>query len=103
MGGIDYLRLDKTKDKAYAFDHVRDRHHAAGRSRGHRRSRRDPRRAALLNKCASSPTARPVRQTYTMMGGGDKLGVVPLTADDIFARISEDVRGARRHRHHAVL
>ena len=22
MGGIDYLRLDKTKDKAYAFDHA---------------------------------------------------------------------------------
>ena len=24
MGGIDYLRLDKTKDKSYAFDHAFD-------------------------------------------------------------------------------
>ena len=24
MGGIDYLRLDKTKDKAYAFDRAFD-------------------------------------------------------------------------------
>tara|TARA_B100000795_G_C22607123_1_gene363598 strand:+ start:263 stop:745 length:483 start_codon:yes stop_codon:yes gene_type:complete len=24
MGGVDYLRLDKTKDKSYAFDHALD-------------------------------------------------------------------------------
>ncbi len=26
MGGIDYLRLDKTKDKSYRFDHAFDNH-----------------------------------------------------------------------------
>ena len=80
MGGIDYLRLDKTKAKHYRLDSVfgpestqaavyataRPLEGGRGLQRVLLRVRRDRR-----------------RQTFTMTGTLDDPGVIPLTLDDL--------------------
>ena len=89
MGGIDYLRLDKTKDKSYAFDHAFDE-----------RASQDK-----LFHCTTSVLIADVMRgangtcfaygatgsgkTHTMMGTVQLPGVIPLTVDSLFEKIME--------------
>jgi hypothetical protein len=87
MGGIDYLRLDKTKDKSYAFDHVYD----------HKNSQEDvfdgtakqliPEIMRGANATCFAYGATGSGKTYTMMGSSDNPGVVLLTTDHLFDAI----------------
>ena len=90
MGGIDYLRLDKTKDKAYAFDHAFETAITQQAVFEGTAQRVIPDVLRGCNACVFAYGATGSGKTYTMMGGGDSSpGVVLLTVDDIFARISE--------------
>ncbi|EOD17875.1 hypothetical protein EMIHUDRAFT_65880, partial [Emiliania huxleyi CCMP1516] len=90
MGGIDYLRLDKNRDKAYAFDLAFDesisqqdvyekasatlRHVIDGVLRG-------------TNACCFAYGATGSGKTYTMTGVPGQPGVIPLTVAGLFEAI----------------
>ena len=87
MGGIDYLRMDKTKDKAYAFDHAFD-HSVSQQTVFEGTAQKvipDVLRGA--NACVFAYGATGSGKTYTMMGSADNPGVVLLTVDAIFDAI----------------
>lgn len=95
MGGIDYLRIDKTKDKSYAFDHAFDA--AAPQERVFESTTNhliaDVMRGA--NGCCFAYGATGSGKTHTMMGTAELPGVIPLTVDALFASIvqsSEDLQ-----------
>ena len=90
MGGIDYLRLDKTKDKAYAFDHAFD---AAVEQRAIFEGtalRIVPDVLRGCNACCFAYGATGAGKTFTMMGNLDQAGVIPLTLIDLFENIAAD-------------
>ena len=111
MGGIDYLRLDKNKDKAYQFDC------AAAPSRPRRRCTSTVRRVvrAVLDGSRLDPARRAIRRaflnrrrlthvppsqvrrmgsgkTFTMMGEDGAPGVMPIAVKNCSTR--------RRRRQH---
>ena len=86
MGGIDYLRLDKTKDKSYAFDQAFDW------SVPQKAVFEGTANAVVAdvirggNACVFAYGATGSGKTYTMMGSDQNPGVVLLTVDEIFSR-----------------
>ena len=89
MDGRDYLRLDKTKDRAYAFDRAfgpDDSSEVVYDATVKRTVR------AVLdgyNGACFAYGATGSGKTYTMMGSDAAPGVVLLTVDDIFSRIHD--------------
>ena len=89
MGGIDYLRLDKTKDKAYAFDHAFDKDVDQPTVFECTAKRVVPDVLRGGNACVFAYGATGSGKTYTMMGSDSGPGVVPLTTEAIFDAVDE--------------
>ena len=90
MGGIDYLRLDRTKDKSYAFDHAFDVQTGQQEVFDGTAARVIDDVSRGGNACVFAYGATGSGKTYTMMGSGDAPGVVLLTADALFAKARSD-------------
>ena len=85
MGGIDYLRLDKTKDKSYRFDHALDE--TSSQEDVYRCTTEPLVRGCLLgyNSTCFAYGATGSGKTFTMTGSHEMPGVIPLTIDALFA------------------
>ena len=85
MGGIDYLRLDKTKDKSYRFDHALDE--KASQEHVYRCTTEPLVQGCLLgyNSTCFAYGATGSGKTFTMTGSHESPGVIPLTIDALFA------------------
>lgn len=90
MGGIDYLRLDKTKDKSYAFDHAFDDQVPQQKVFESTTGRVITDVLAGGNACCFAYGATGSGKTYTMMGTPGSPGVVLLTMDALFAQAALD-------------
>lgn len=90
MGGIDYLRLDKTKSKRYCFDHAFGAE--ATNADIYEKTARALARKVVegYNACCFAYGATGAGKTFTMMGSLDVAGVIPLTLDDVFAFMEEN-------------
>ena len=85
MGGIDYLRLDKTKSKHYCFDHAFGPD-ATNETIYETTAKALARKATEgYNACCFAYGATGAGKTFTMMGSLEVAGVIPLTLDDLFA------------------
>jgi len=89
MGGVDYLRLDKSKDKSYAFDHALDE--SVSQEDVFRCTTQGLIPGCLLghNSCVFAYGATGSGKTYTMTGSVEQPGVIPLTLDALFAACAE--------------
>lgn len=87
MGGIDYLRLDKTKDKSYAFDYAFNEHAAQQQVFEATTKPLIKTMAKGCNCCCFAYGATGSGKTFTMMGTADLPGVIPLTAEALFVHI----------------
>ena len=89
MGGIDYLRLDRTKDKSYAFDNAFD--DAVPQETVFEKTTRplvpDVMRGSNATCFAYGATGS--GKTHTMMGSFELPGVIPQTADELFEAIRQ--------------
>ena len=89
MGGIDYLRLDKTKDKAYFFDHAFadiSQEDVYGMHRQARRFRRARQECLLLR------VRRDGSADVPDTGSQDRPGLMPRAIDELFSRAAGDDR-----------
>ena len=83
MGGIDYLRMDKTKTKHYRFDY------AFGGDATQAAVYEATTRPLVLkavegyNACCFAYGATGAGKTFTMMGNLEQMGVIPLTLEDL--------------------
>ncbi|KAL1499970.1 hypothetical protein AB1Y20_012649 [Prymnesium parvum] len=90
MGGIDYLRLDKTKSKHYCFDH------AFGPDEVNEVIYEKTAKALArkvvdgFNACCFAYGATGAGKTFTMMGSLEFPGVIPLTLSDVFNFMEEN-------------
>ena len=88
MGGIDYLRINKTKDKSYCFDHAFAPE--VGQDEAFEKTA-----MALLpdvlergkNACVFAYGATGSGKTYTMMGSSEAPGVIPLAVEALFTQV----------------
>jgi len=90
MGGLDYLRLDKTKDKAYQFDHAFG---AESTSKDvYERCVRRVVKAVVegFHGSCFAYGATGSGKTYTMMGAPEAPGVMPLAVSDLFNLVADD-------------
>jgi kinesin family protein 18/19 len=89
MGGVDYLRLDKTKDKSYAFDHALDE--SMSQEDVFRCTTQGLLPGLLLgyNSCVFAYGATGSGKTFTMAGSLEQPGVIPLTLAALFAACAE--------------
>ena len=89
MGGVDYLRLDKTKDKSYAFDHALDE--SMSQEDVFRCTTQGLVPGCLLghNSCVFAYGATGSGKTFTMAGSLEQPGVIPLTLAALFAACAE--------------
>ena len=89
MGGVDYLRLDKTKDKSYAFDHALDE--SMSQEDVFRCTTQGLLPGLLLgyNSCVFAYGATGSGKTFTMSGSLEQPGVIPLTLAALFAACAE--------------
>ena len=89
MGGIDYLRLDKTKDKSYAIDHALNE--SVSQEDVFRCTTQPLIPGALLgyNSCVFAYGATGSGKTFTMTGSPENPGVIPLTMEALFAACRE--------------
>ena len=89
MGGIDYLRLDKTKDKSYAFDHAFDE--SVPQEKVFRSTSLDLIGDVIrgCNATCFAYGATGSGKTYTMMGDERNPGVIPRTVDALFKAIRD--------------
>ena len=85
MGGIDYLRLDKSKDKQYKFDADSN-----GAVFGLTSQEMLPHVFAGSNACCFAYGSTGSGKTYTMTGSKEMPGVIPLTVDDLFRMAGAD-------------
>ena len=90
MGGIDYLRLDRTKDKSFAFDHVFDETMTQQQVFDGTAARVINDVLAGANACVFAYGATGSGKTFTMMGQPEAPGVVLLTMDALFERAALD-------------
>jgi hypothetical protein len=89
MGGLDYLRLDKTKDKSYAFDHAFDETAAQENIFDATTANLIPDVMRGSNATCFAYGATGSGKTHTMMGTPELPGVIPLTVDELFAHIRD--------------
>ena len=89
MGGIDYLRLDKTKTKHYCFDHSFGPD--CGQADVYEKTARElvPKVVEGYNACCFAYGATGAGKTFTMMGNLEQTGVIPLTLEDLMQLIGE--------------
>ena len=89
MGGLDYLRLDKTKAKHYAFDHALGPD--SSQQTVYEKTARVLVRKAVegYNACCFAYGATGAGKTHTMMGNLEAMGVIPLTLEDLVLITSE--------------
>jgi kinesin family protein 18/19 len=90
MGGIDYLRLDRTKDKSYAFDHAFDASVGQAEVFAGTAARVVPDVLRGGNACVFAYGATGSGKTFTMMGAPDAPGVVLRTTDALFEAAAAD-------------
>ena len=91
MGGIDYLRINKTKDKSYCFDHAFAPE--VGQDEAFEKTA-----MALLpdvlergkNACVFAYGATGSGKTFTMTGSHQMPGIIPHTVDALFQAIGGD-------------
>ena len=90
--GIDYLRLDRTKDKSYAFDHAFDERVTQREVFSGTAARVIPEVLRGANACVFAYGATGSGKTYTMMGAPAEgaPGVVLLTMDALFEQAALD-------------
>ena len=89
MGGIDYLRLDKTKSKHYCFDFAFGTE-ATNEIIYEKTVKALARKATEgYNACCFAYGATGAGKTFTMMGSLEISGVIPLTLDDLFRFMDE--------------
>ena len=90
MGGLDYLRLDKTKSKHYRFDY------ALGPTSTQTEVYETTNKPLVVkalegyNACCFAYGATGAGKTFTMMGNLEQAGVIPLTLIDLFEMIASD-------------
>ncbi len=89
MGGIDYLRMDKTKDRAYAFDHAFDEQ--VGQQEVYSLTVQSLLPGALSghNGCCFAYGATGSGKTFTMTGSKSAPGAIPLAVDALFALVAK--------------
>ena len=89
MDGLDYLRLDKNKDKSYAFDHALDE--TMFQEDVFRFTTQSLVPGVLLghNSCVFAYGATGSGKTFTMTGSLQQPGVIPLTLAALFAACHE--------------
>ena len=89
MGGIDYLRLDKTKTKHYAFD-VAFGPDSTQQEVYDKTARSLVRKVVEgYNACCFAYGATGAGKTFTMMGNLEHMGVIPLTLEDLMLLTAE--------------
>ena len=90
MGGLDYLRLDKTKTKHYRFDFALGP--TSTQTEVYEKTNKPLVHKALegYNACCFAYGATGAGKTFTMMGNLEHAGVIPLTLIDLFDLISAD-------------
>lgn len=84
MGGLDYLRMDKHKDRSYAFDHAFDPR--ISQSEAFESTTNDllPDVMNGRNACCFAYGATGSGKTFTMTGSQDMPGIIPHTVDALF-------------------
>ena len=87
MGGIDYLRLDKTKTKHYCFDHSFGPE--ALQTEVYARTAKElvPRVVEGYNACCFAYGATGAGKTFTMMGNLESSGVIPQTLEELMQQV----------------
>ena len=98
MGGIDYLRLDKTKTKHYCFDHSFGPE--ALQTEVYARTAKElvPRVVEGYNACCFAYGATGAGKTFTMMGNLESSGVIPQTLEELMQQAHAHSR-PRPHPH----
>lgn len=89
MGGLDYLRLDKTKTKHYCFDHSFGPEAAQAEVYAQTARELVPRVVEGYNACCFAYGATGAGKTFTMMGNLEMSGVIPLTLEDLMQQVLE--------------
>ena len=88
LGGhkvTDYLRLDKTKDRSYAFDHAIAPEIGQSETFDMTTATLVPDVLNGKNACCFAYGATGSGKTFTMTGSRDMPGLIPLAVDAIFA------------------
>ena len=90
MGGLDYLRLDKTKTRHYRFDCALGPD--ATQTEVYEKTNKPLVTKATqgYNACCFAYGATGAGKTFTMMGSLEQAGVIPLTLVDLFEMIKRD-------------
>jgi len=90
MGGLDYLRLDKTKTRHYRFDCALGPE--STQSEVYEKTNKPLVKKAIegYNACCFAYGATGAGKTFTMMGNLEHAGVIPLTLVDLFEFIKDD-------------
>ena len=90
MGGLDYLRADKTKDRTYAFDTALDPQ--VSQEDAYMSTLRDllPDVLAGRNVCCFAYGATGSGKTFTMTGNSQMPGIIPNTVDSLFESTDAD-------------
>jgi len=90
MGGLDYLRLDKTKTKHYRFDFAFGPD--STQTEVYEKSNKPLVKKAVqgYNACCFAYGATGAGKTFTMTGNLEHAGVIPLTLVDLFELIKDD-------------
>lgn len=84
MGGLDYLRMDKTKDRSYAFDHAMDTGSTQQEAFDQTTSHLLPDVMNGRNACCFAYGATGSGKTFTMTGSHQMPGIIPHTVDALF-------------------
>ena len=90
MGGLDYLRADKTKDRTYAFDTALDPQ--VSQEDAYMSTLRDllPDVLQGRNVCCFAYGATGSGKTFTMTGNSQMPGIIPNTVDSLFESTDAD-------------
>ena len=90
MGGLDYLRLDKTKTRHYRFDFALGPE--STQVEVYERTNKPLVHKAIqgYNACCFAYGATGAGKTFTMMGNLEHAGVIPLTLIELFELIKSD-------------
>ena len=90
MGGLDYLRMDKNKDRSYAFDHAMDTGITQQEAFVQTTSGLLPEVMRGRNCCCFAYGATGSGKTFTMTGSHQMPGIIPHTVDALFEAAAGD-------------
>ncbi len=90
MGGLDYLRLDRSRSTTYAFDRALGPEVTQSQTFDASSSGLVGSILAGHNACCFAYGATGAGKTFTMMGNLEHAGVIPLTLIDLFEMIERD-------------